>query len=328
MIVVALGGNALLGPGGPSAAAQQAVADEAARGLVPLVALGHTLVVVHGNGPQVGSIVLMGERATSAETPAMPLDTCVAMSQGSVGYWLQQALADEFAVEQVPGSVVTVVTQIEVDPHDPAFDDPTKPIGPFHATREEALGAAVGAVEVREDAGRGWRRVVASPQPQRIVEADALTTLVGAGVTVIVAGGGGIPVVATGARGLRGVEAVVDKDLAALLVADLVAADALVLLTSVPGVMVDFGLPTQRVLGQVTVDELRRHLEAGQFAPGSMRPKVEAALRFASGGGRTALIGELASMQDIWAGRCGTRVTAAARGRVHGPRVSPDGPGD
>ncbi|MGN0062946.1 MAG: carbamate kinase [Nocardioides sp.] len=307
-IVVALGGNALLRNGGASAAAQQEVADEASRRLVPLVASGHSLVVVHGNGPQVGNIVLTSERADSEETPAMPLDTCVAMSQGSVGYWLQQALADEFTAEGVPGTAVALVTQTVVDARDPAFEAPGKPIGPFHATRDDVLAAYRHPVEVVEDSGRGWRRVVASPRPLRIVEAEAITALVRAGVTVVAGGGGGVPVTLDGA-GLRGVEAVVDKDLTAVLVAELVDADLLVLLTSVPAVMVNFGAPEQRALGDVGTEELRHHLEAGEFAVGSMRPKVEAALQFVDRPGRTALIGEIDEMEDVLVGASGTRLT-------------------
>lgn len=308
-IVVAVGGNALLRDGAASARAQQAVADDAARRLVPLVAAGHTLVLVHGNGPQVGNIVLTGERADSDETPAMPLDTCVAMSQGSIGYWLQQALADEFVAEGVTGTAVTLVTQTVVAADDPSFSDPAKPIGPFHPTEAEAAAAARHPVVVREDSGRGWRRVVASPRPVRIVEAPALRALVDAGVTVVVGGGGGVPVVEERGR-LTGVDAVVDKDLTAVLVADLVDAEVLVLLTSVPAVMVDFGKPTERALGDVNTAELRRHLADGQFGAGSMRPKVEAALAFADGPGRTVLIGDLEEMEDVLLGASGTRISA------------------
>ncbi len=307
-IVVALGGNALMRAGAASALDQQRVADRTARRLVPLLAQGDTLVIVHGNGPQVGSIVFAQESSRSEETPAMPLDTCVAMSQGSIGYWLQQALTDEMASRGLQGAAVSLVTQVVVDADDAAFAHPTKPIGTFHATADLARAAAVGEVEVREDAGRGWRRVVPSPVPVRVVESDALKALVAAGVPVIVAGGGGVPVVHDVGGTLEGVEAVVDKDFTAVLVAELVAADQLVVLTSVAAVMTGFGTARQRPLGEVTVSELEVHLAAGEFAAGSMAPKVRAAIDWVRRSGRTAVIGELDEAVDVLRGARGTRV--------------------
>ena len=233
-VVVALGGNALQKQGEASAHAQQRVADATARHLVPLILSGYRLVIVHGNGPQVGNIVLHEESINTAEVPTFPLDTCVAMSQGAIGFWLQQALIDEFSRRHMHSVASTVVTQVVVDKDDTAFKDPTKPIGVFYKTKDAASAAANGRGFVfKEDAGRGWRRVVPSPKPLRIVEEYTVKAMLDAGVTVITGGGGGVPVVETTDEGLEGVEAVVDKDFTAAVVADAVDAEALVILTAV-----------------------------------------------------------------------------------------------
>ena len=306
-VVVALGGNALQKQGEASAYAQQRVADATARHLVPLILSGYRLVIVHGNGPQVGNIVLHEESINTAEVPTFPLDTCVAMSQGAIGFWLQQALIDEFSRRHMHSVASTIVTQVVVDKDDPAFKDPTKPIGVFYKTKDDASAAANGRGFVfKEDAGRGWRRVVPSPKPLRIVEEYTVKAMLDAGVTVITGGGGGVPVVETTDEGLEGVEAVVDKDFTAAVVADAVDAEALVILTAVDNAMVDYGKPTARAIGRTTVQEMQRYVDAGQFAPGSMLPKVQAAMKFAQKPGRRAIIASLEHASDALDGQVGT----------------------
>lgn len=306
-VVVALGGNALQKQGEASAYAQQRVADATARHLVPLILSGYRLVIVHGNGPQVGNIVLHEESINTAEVPTFPLDTCVAMSQGAIGFWLQQALIDEFSRRHMHSVASTVVTQVVVNKDDPAFKDPTKPIGVFYKTKDDASAAANGRGFVfKEDAGRGWRRVVPSPKPLRIVEEYTVKAMLDAGVTVITGGGGGVPVVETTDEGLEGVEAVVDKDFTAAVVADAVDAEALVILTAVDNAMVDYGKPTARAIGRTTVQEMQRYVDAGQFAPGSMLPKVQAAMKFAQKPGRRAIIASLEHASDALDGQVGT----------------------
>ena len=306
-IVVALGGNALQKQGEASAHVQQDVADETARQLVPLILAGYQLVIVHGNGPQVGNIVLHEEAINTPEVPTFPLDTCVAMSQGAIGFWLQQALIDEFSRRQMKSVASTVVTQVVVDANDPAFSNPTKPIGVFYQTETEARQAANGRnFTFKEDAGRGWRRVVPSPKPQRIVEEYTVKAMIDAGVTVITGGGGGVPVVETVSDGLEGVEAVIDKDFTAAVVADAIDAEALVILTAVDGAMVDYGKPTARTIGRTNRQEMQRYIDENQFAPGSMLPKVQAALKFVEKPGRRAIIASLGSAEQALAGQVGT----------------------
>ena len=306
-VVVALGGNALQKQGEASAHAQQRVADATARHLGPLILNGYRLVIVHGNGPQVGNIVLHEESINTAEVPTFPLDTCVAMSQGAIGFWLQQALIDEFSRRHMHSVASTVVTQVVVDKDDPAFKDPTKPIGVFYKTKDDASAAANGRDFVfKEDAGRGWRRVVPSPKPLRIVEEYTVKAMLDAGVTVITGGGGGVPVIETADEGLEGVEAVVDKDFTAAVVADAVDAEALVILTAVDNAMVDYGKLTARAIGRTTVQEMQRYVDAGQFAPGSMLPKVQAAMKFAQKPGRRAIIASLEHASDALDGQVGT----------------------
>ena len=270
---------------------------------------GHRVVVTHGNGPQVGHLLLRAER-TQAELPAEPLDACVAETQGGIGYLLVQAIENALNARQLPGVVVAMITQVVVDPGDPAFALPTKPVGPFFSQaeareRERTLGWQVG-----EDAGRGWRRRVASPQPMEIVELEAIRAGLDAGVTVVAAGGGGIPVT-RGEGGLAGVEAVIDKDRAAGLIARLLGAQALLLVTAVDRGMCDFGTPPQAEQGMISAAEAARHLGEGQFPPGSMGPKIEAALRFLADGGELAVVtspGLLAATLTGDGGRSGTRI--------------------
>ena len=308
-VVVALGGNALEDKSlPPTAASQLQVARQTAERLAGLSVSGYELAVVHGNGPQVGRILLASETAAEV-TPPMPFDVCGAMSQGYIGYHLQQALTDALRERKRPLPVVTVVTQMVVDKDDPAFQNPTKPIGPFY-TKEQAeeLGRAKGYT-MREDAGRGWRRVVPSPKPIRIVEIDTIKTLWSTTIT-IACGGGGIPVVET-AKGLEGVAAVIDKDLAACELAIEMDADVLMILTEVPAVAIRFGKPDQADLGEVTTDYLEELAGRGEFGTGSMLPKVEAAIRFVrSAPGRRAIITSLELGPEALAGKTGTRVRA------------------
>ena len=308
-IVIALGGNALQRQGEATAIAQQDVADATARCLVPLIAEGYELVIVHGNGPQVGNIVLHEEALNTNETPTLPLDSCVAMSQGMIGFWLQQALIDEFRNQGLPNTAVTVVTQMLVDKDDPAFQNPSKPIGPFYASEDAAHTAAeTRHFVVKEDAGRGWRRVVPSPKPKEIIELPAIETLLNNGVTVITAGGGGVPVVMTDDKGLNGIEAVIDKDFSAAVVAEMIHADRLVILTAVNEVTINFGTPDETPLHSITTDQIEQYVTEGQFAPGSMLPKVQAAVAFTRKTGKPASIGSLDNVVHVLSGMSGTTI--------------------
>ncbi len=312
-IVIALGGNALQKSGDPATAeAQLDVARFTAEYIADIIRQGNRVVVSHGNGPQVGRILLANERA-AAETPPMPLDACGAMSQGYIGYHLQQAIGDALAVRNISKPVVTLLTQTVVDINDPAFQEPSKPVGPFYTAYEaESLHLQRGYI-VKEDAGRGWRRVVASPKPVRIVEIAAIKTLIDAGVVVIAVGGGGIPVIETGDHQHRGIAAVIDKDFGSECLAEDIQADELLILTAVDMVRLDFNKPAQRAVGYMTTDEAEMYIRQGQFAPGSMLPKVQAAVRFAvSGPNRRAIISSLRLAREALAGQAGTIIEAPA----------------
>jgi carbamate kinase len=283
------------------------VAKRTAEHLADLSCAGYELAIVHGNGPQVGRILLASETAAET-TPAMPFDVCGAMSQGYIGYHLQQALTAALRKRGRDIPVVTVVTQMVVDPADPAFQNPTKPIGPFYTQEQARELEKTKGYTMKEDSGRGWRRVVPSPKPQRIVEIGTIKTLWDTTVS-IACGGGGVPVVEQEDGSLEGVAAVIDKDLAACELAQEMEADVLMILTEVPAVAVNFGKPDQRDLGEVTADELERYAQDGQFGVGSMLPKVEAAMHFVrSDPGRTAVITSLDLGGDALEGRAGTRV--------------------
>ena len=303
-IVLALGGNAL----GENLPEQMKAVKRTVKTIADLLEEGHQMVITHGNGPQVG-MINMAMTTLSREDPShpmAPLSVCTAMSQGYIGYDLQNALREELLNRGVRRSVATVLTQVEVDPADPAFQHPTKPIGAF-MTREEAdkLVAERG-YDVVEDAGRGWRRVVASPRPRRVVELDTIRTLADAGQIVIACGGGGIPVLPDGNH-LRGAGAVVDKDFTAEILAEELGADCLMILTAVEKVAVHFGKPNQRWLTHMTVPVAEKYIAEGQFAPGSMLPKVEAAVAFAkSSPGRQTLITQLEKALDGMRGQTGT----------------------
>lgn len=309
-IVVALGGNALQRQGEASSQAQQRVADETIAQLLPLIQAGHRVAIVHGNGPQVGNIVLHEEAINTEAVPSLPLEDSGAMSQGLIGFWLQQAMHDALATRGVHDKyAVSIVTQTVVDQADPAFQNPTKPIGPFYSEEEAKKVQVERGYTVREDSGRGWRRVVPSPKPQEIVEAPVIKALVDAGVLVVSTGGGGIPVLRDASGQLSGVAAVIDKDFGAAKLADTLGADTLLILTSVDAAKVNFGHPTEQSLGEVSVEGLQQHIDAGQFAAGSMLPKTQAALSFVAGAsGRTAIITSLEKTADAINGAAGTRI--------------------
>lgn len=305
--VIALGGNAILRRGQKGTAEEQAEnVRTACRQIARVVGRGYRVVVTHGNGPQVGNILIQNEAARD-RVPAMPLDVCGAQSQGQIGYLLQRELGVALWAQGVPRPVVTVVTQVVVDPQDPAFRDPTKPVGPFYAEHEARVLMEAEGWVMREDAGRGWRRVVPSPAPRRVVELDAIRELVRLGAVVVAAGGGGVPV-AEGTHGLRGVEAVIDKDLTAQRLATELGADLLAILTDVPWVYLHYGTAEQKQLTRVTASELEAYLREGHFAGGSMRAKVEGAIAFVRAGGERAVIAALDEALAAVEGQRGTQV--------------------
>ncbi|PNE48356.1 carbamate kinase [Enterococcus avium] len=304
-IVIALGGNAL----GNSANEQLTKAELAAKSIADLITAGHHVVIAHGNGPQVGKIRLAFEETSQKPEDTMPFLECTAMSQGYIGYHLQQAIDEELVsrgLTDIP--VVSMLTQVVVDPKDPAFSNPTKPIGGYYSEEEsKKLMAETGDVYV-EDAGRGWRRVVPSPKPVDIYEKISLQTLVDAGQVVIACGGGGIPVIYEGTR-YKGVDAVIDKDFAAAKMAALIDADVFIILTAVDHVFVNFGKPDQKALETTSVADMKQYISEDQFAPGSMLPKVEAAIDFAeSKAGRRAIIASLEKASETLDGNSGTTV--------------------
>ncbi|WHZ31189.1 carbamate kinase [Desemzia incerta] len=307
-IVVALGGNAILSEDA-SAAAQQQALKHTAEFLVQFIENGDDLIISHGNGPQVGNLLLQQEAANSKKNPAMPLDTCVAMTQGSIGYWLQNAMNDVLTERQLEKEVVSLVTQVVVDEKDPAFEKPTKPIGPFLTKEEAEKEMSQSNAVFKEDAGRGWRKVVPSPKPISIKEHKVINQLVNSGVVTITVGGGGIPVVQKENK-VQGVEAVIDKDFASQKLAELVKADLLVILTGVDNVFVNYNTPEQKKLERVSVKEMKQYMEEDQFAAGSMLPKVEAAIQFVEGYPEgKAIITSLENIQGVLTEEGGTIIT-------------------
>ncbi len=308
-IVVALGGNAL----GNNLPEQMAAVKQTARAIVDLIEQGHQVVIAHGNGPQVGMIQNAMTELTRSDPEKYipcPLSVCVAMSQGYIGYDLQNGLREELLDRGINKGVATVLTQVEVDPHDPAFQNPTKPIGAFMTKEEADALVKERDYQVVEDAGRGYRRVVASPKPVSIVEIQSIQDMVEAGLVVVACGGGGIPVFKTEGHHLKGAAAVIDKDFASEKMAEQLNADRLIILTAVEKVAVNFGKPDQRWLDSLTPEEARRYMDEGQFAPGSMLPKVQAAVQFAeSRPGRTALITLLEKAKAGIAGETGTSIS-------------------
>ena len=306
-IVIALGGNAL----GNTPYEQLALVTETAKPIVDLIAQGNEVIIAHGNGPQVGMIqnAFAAYHKQQAKSDIMPLSMCVAMSQGYIGYDLQNALREELLDRGIQKGVATVLTQVEVDPNDEAFHNPTKPIGAFMTKEEADKMVSERGYNVIEDAGRGYRRVVASPRPQSIIEIQSIRDMVEAGLVVVACGGGGIPVYKTEGHHLKGAAAVIDKDFASCVLAQQVEADTLIILTAVEKVAINFGKPDEKWLDSLTPDAARKYIGEGHFAPGSMLPKVEAAVEFAeSAPGRSALITLLEKAKDGVAGKTGTAI--------------------
>lgn len=310
-IVVALGGNALSKDGKATAADQLAVANETASELVRLITAGHTLAIVHGNGPQIGNIILHEEAINTDKTPTMPVDVAGAMSQGQIGYWLQNALRNQLEQLKIKKPIASIITQVLVSKDDPAFKNPSKPIGPFYAEEEAKKLAKTRGITVKEDAGRGWRKVVPSPMPLSIIESDLIKIAIGNGAIVIASGGGGIPVYYDKHGRLTGLEAVIDKDFAAEKLAETIDADILLILTAVDNVKVNYKQPDEKALSELTVDDAFKLIAQGQFAAGSMLPKVEAGVSFVSGANkRVCIITSPEKASKAIEGKAGTRIIA------------------
>jgi len=308
-IVIALGGNAL----GSNLPEQMIAVKQTSKAIADLIEQGHQVVIAHGNGPQVGMIQNAMTELTRSDPEKYipcPLSVCVAMSQGYIGYDLQNGLREELLDRGISKGVATVLTQVEVDPADPAFQNPTKPIGAFMTKEEAGVLVRERDYQVVEDAGRGYRRVVASPKPVSIVEIESIRDMVDAGLVVVACGGGGIPVFKTEGHHLKGAAAVIDKDFASEKLAEQLNADTLIILTAVEKVAVNFNKPDQKWLDSLTPDQADEYAAEGQFAPGSMLPKVQAAVAFArSAPGRSALITLLEKAKDGVEGRTGTRIS-------------------
>lgn len=304
-IVIALGGNAILSTDASSQAQQKAL-TYTAKQLVKLIQKGYQLVISHGNGPQVGNLLIQQQATDSNENPAMPLDTCVAMTQGSIGYWLENALAKELNDAGIKKEIATLVTQVIVSENDPAFDNPTKPIGPFLTKEAAQIIMSENNTLYKEDAGRGWRKVVPSPKPISIQEHEVIKTLIKHDIITICGGGGGIPVTS---NELIGVEAVIDKDFSSEKIAELADADLFVILTGVENVAINFGKENEQQLKQVTIKQLEEYIKQGQFEPGSMLPKVEAAIQYVKAKpANKAIITSLEKLSDFGEHEVGTEV--------------------
>ena len=307
--MIALGGNALLqrGQKGSFDDQYQNIKGTVAK-VADLLERGHKIVLTHGNGPQVGATLLRHEAAKNI-VPPFPLDACGAETQGFIGYMIQQALRNELKSRGIDKFVVTMITRVIVDKHDSAFQNPTKPIGPFY-TKEEADKVREQKPElvIKEDAGRGFRRVVPSPDPKIIAERLAIRALVDAGFVVVACGGGGIPIIEENGNAV-GVEAVIDKDLAGQRLATLIGANIFIVLTDVNGAYVNYGKPNQEIIKEITTGKLRNYSREGQFKEGSMAPKIEAAIRFVESGGERAVIAALGELIEALDGKAGTQIT-------------------
>ena len=308
--LVAVGGNSLIRAGEKGTIAEQlSNTRRTAEAVVQIIRAGFRVVVTHGNGPQVGAALLRSERAAD-QVYTQPLDVCDAATQGEIGYLLQQSLVSELAEHGMRTPVVTLLTQVVVSPDDPAMRTPTKPIGPFYTRRDAEGRRDTLGWSIVEDAARGWRRVVPSPEPIEIVEEGSIRSLVEMGSLVIAVGGGGIPVTRSG-RGYRGIEAVIDKDRASALLASRLGVDLFIISTDADRVYVNYKRADQRPLDRVTADEMARHHAEGQFPPGNMGPKVESALRFLRAGGREVIITSYERLFDAVRGQAGTHIVAA-----------------
>lgn len=306
-VVLAIGGNAIIKEGQIGTIEEQRQnIMESALPVLELMEQGHTVVITHGNGPQVGNTLIRGEMAKSV-VPEYPLDVLDAETQGNLGYLIQQAFKNKMVERNIHKTIATVVTQSVVANNDPAFQNPTKPIGPFYSKEEMEKIVEERNLTFVEDSGRGYRRVVASPKPVKIVEIEAIEALLEKDITVITAGGGGIPVIEKDGK-LEGVEAVIDKDFASALLAADINADYLFILTGVEQVAINFGTPEQQNLLEVSIEDALRYLEEGQFPKGSMGPKIEAAILFLQKGGKNVIITTIDKLQDALAGKTGTRI--------------------
>ncbi len=308
--VIALGGNAIIPAGHQGTIEEQRdITQKTMAQVAGMLEEGYELALTHGNGPIVGNILLRNESAKSI-VPPMPLDVCGADSEGGLGYMIQQSLYNEFALRNLPFHVITLITQVEVSPDDIAFSKPSKPIGPFYNAFEAELMESDKGWHMVEDAGRGYRRVVPSPEPLDIIEKEAVRSLVESGFIVIAGGGGGVPVLRSPDGQLKGAEVVIDKDKVAGLLAELIGATELILVTNVSRLALDYRKPTQRLLEKLTASELEAYYREGQFPAGSMGPKVEAILRFLKKGGIKALITNPDELLQAVRGEAGTLITA------------------
>lgn len=309
-IVIALGGNALQAdPKDTTALAQIKTAKQTAKPIVDLIEDGNEVIIAHGNGPQVGQFVATYESANKSnpDIPIMPFPECGAMSQGYIGYHLQQAIREELIERNINKNIGTLVTQVLVDKNDPGFENPTKPVGSFFSEEDAKKLEIENGFVMKEDSGRGFRRVVASPEPIDVIEAPLVESLVNEGHIVITVGGGGVPVIDTGNGVLQGVPAVIDKDFASEKIAEKLDADLLIILTAVEKVAINFGKENQEELSNISVEDAKRYINEGHFAPGSMLPKVKAALKFVeSKKGRKTLITSLEKAKEGIAGKTGT----------------------
>ena len=306
-LTIALGGNAILKPGQKGTAAEQLKnVYQSCQQIGELAAAGHEVVITHGNGPQVGNILL--QQAAADKIPALPLDFCGAQTQGLIGYMIQNSLLNVFKNKKINIHSTSVVTQVLVAEDDPAFEEPSKPVGPFFDQKHAQIQEAKGEKWV-EDSGRGWRRVVASPQPIKIMEKELINDLIENKRIVIAAGGGGIPVVEK-ENELKGVEAVIDKDRAGCILAQNTDSDFFLILTDVDNVMINYGTAEEKALQEVSISEIEKHLADGQFGQGSMEPKVESAVKFVREGGRKAVITSLDKVTKAVRGEAGTIIRA------------------
>lgn len=309
--LIAFGGNALLPENQRGLQEEQMRnAQQAAKLMVHIVRKGYELIIVHGNGPQVGNLLIQMEEAVT-KIPPFTLDVCDAMTEGSMGFMLEKAIINELRTGSLDKEVATIVTQVLVDREDPAFQNPTKPVGPFYSKYRAQMLAREKKWTVIEDAGRGYRKVVPSPRPIDVVPKWIVRDLVRAGRIVIAAGGGGIPVILDGRGLFKGVEAVIDKDFVASLIAREVKVDLFIILTNIERVYLDFGTPNQRPLDVMTVDQAREYLHQGQFPAGSMGPKIEAAIEYIQAGGEEVLITSARHLKAALIKRSGTRIIAS-----------------
>ena len=314
--LIAFGGNAMLPETGRGVQSEQMKrAEQAARLMVHIVRKGYELIIVHGNGPQVGNLLIQMEEAVT-KIPPYTLDVCDAMTEGSMGFMLDRAITNELRRHSIDKDVITLVTQVLVDVNDPAFENPTKPVGPFYTKFRAQQLVREKKWTMVEDAGRGYRKVVPSPRPIDIVPKRIISDLVRAGRIVIAAGGGGIPVILNG-RGLyEGIEAVIDKDYAAGLIAGEVKVDLFIILTGTERVYLDFGKPEQKEMPVMTIEEARTHLDGGQFPPGSMGPKIRAAIEYVKAGGKEVLITDANHLKAALINRSGTRIVESRQENI------------